>query len=102
MKRLIPVLSLFLIMCMIGVGTSVFLAQDAMAHGHLPYCTGDCTPVPNGRFLTALLCTTGSYLGYSCPPEAPYAVVAIYSICSGSGYCSDYEVIGCHAGVWCD
>ena len=96
MKRLLPVLSLFLLMCFIGGGVSVFLAQNAMAYGTLPPCDGDCTPIPNGRFYTDYTCTTGHYLGYTCPPESPYAEVAIYSFCSGSGYCSDYVVIGCH------
>ena len=101
MKRLLPVLSLFLLMCIIGAGASIFLAQDAMAYGHLPWCDGECTLSPFGPWY-ALLCVKGSYLGYSCPPETPYAVVAIYSSCSGSGYCPDYEVVGCHAGEWCD
>ena len=101
MKRLIPVLSLFLFMCLIGAGASIFLAQNAMAHGTLPPCDGDCTPLPRGPLL-ALTCTTGHYLGYECPAETPYALVEVYSYCSGSGYCSDYVVVGCHAGEWCD
>ena len=101
MKRLIPLLSLFLLMCFIGAGASVFLAQDAMACEHLSNCDGDCTPLPKGP-LFWLSCYTGAQLCHSCPAETPYAVIAIYSACSGSGYCQDYEVIGCHAGTWCE
>ena len=102
MKRLIPVLSLFLFMCLVGVGASLFLAQNAMAYEDLPLCDGDCTP--NILVSYEQTCITGASVGYNCPPEAPYLILKIYSSCSGSGYCSDTEIYACHSDYFgnCD
>ena len=92
MKRLIPILSLFLFMCLVGAGASIFLAQDAMAENDLPACDGTCS----GPVVVHLSCVIASSIGYyECSAEAPYAVI-LAQRCSGEGWCSGWVVDGCH------